>query len=530
MLLTVITLFPAIGALLVAIYPAQKARETYNLALAISIATFVGSLYFFISFVGTVAEPQFGLAEPVAWIPALGVTYQVGLDGISLLLYLLVALVTPLAILSSASHINEKHRSFYSMVLLLETAMLGAFIARDLFLFYIFWEMMLVPMYLIIGVWGGPRKVYASIKFFLFTVAGSLPMLLAIIYVYLQYKSQWAAGQATFHLEWSKLILLELTPTEQLYLFGAFAVGFAVKVPMFPLHTWLPDAHVEAPTSGSIILASLLLKMGGYGFLRFALPLCPFAVHELGPLLLGLSVVGVIYGALVAMVQEDIKSLIAYSSVSHMAMVMVGIFSLTVNGLQGGIFLMLSHGFTTGALFLLVGMVYERRHTRKIEEYGGIAKVMPWYAAAFLVTTLATIGLPGTTGFIGEFLIVLGAFQANPKVAAFAGTGIILGAWYMLRMYRHVFHGEVTNEKNLALQDLSRREIAIFVPFLLFMIFMGLFPSPFLSKTEKTVEQLVSHLELHSDVVHERPPVRRELWVDETSILLGRTATGESDK
>jgi NADH-quinone oxidoreductase subunit M len=500
-LLTVITLFPAVGALLVALYPAKSDRESCYLALSVSAAAFLGSLVLFLNFQSSLPtfrpdDPgsifQFGLKKPLAWIPSLGVSFQVGLDGISLLLYLLTTLITPLAIFAAQSHIRQRRPFFYSMVLLLETAMLGTLVSLDLILFYVFWEMMLIPMYFIIGIWGGPRRIYATIKFFLFTLAGSLPMFLAILFLYLEYKRQFAAGADSFILEWAKLTQLKLSPDTQMWLFGAFAFSFAVKVPMFPLHTWLPDAHVEAPTSGSIILAALLLKMGGYGFLRFGLPLFPDAVKALSYPLMCLGVSGVIYGALVAMVQEDIKGLIAYSSVSHMAMVMVGVFSLKMSGIQGGLYQMLAHGFSTGALFLLVGMLYDRRHTRLIADFGGIAKVMPWYAAAFLVTTLASIGLPGTTGFVGEFLILLGTFQANPWIALGAGTGIVLGAWYMLRMYRHVFHGKVVHEENQSLPDLTEPEIAVAAPFLLFMILMGVLPQPFLSKTTQSIENLTN--------------------------------------
>lgn len=501
MLLTVITLFPAVGALLVALYPSKHERESYHLALSVSAATFVGSLFLFFQFENSLAtfrpdDPgsifQFGLSRPLAWIPALGVSFQVGLDGISLLLYLLTALITPLAIASADSHIKGRRSFFFSMALLLEAAMLGTLVSLDLFMFYVFWELMLVPMYFIIGVWGGPRRIYAAVKFFLFTLMGSLPMLLAILYVYHQYREQFAPGAETFVLEWGKLTQLHFDPETQLVLFGAFALSFAIKVPMFPLHTWLPDAHVEAPTSGSIILAGVLLKMGGYGFLRFGLPLFPEAAQVLSYPLMCLGVAGVIYGALVAMVQDDLKSLVAYSSVSHMAMVMVGIFSLSFSGLQGGLYQMLAHGFSTGALFLLVGMIYERRQTRLIADYGGLAKAMPWFATAFLVTTLASIGLPGTSGFIGEFLILLGAFQVRPWVAFGAGIGIVLGAWYMLRLYRHVFQGPIVHEENRNLRDLTQTELALFAPLALFMVLLGVMPQPFLSKTTQSVENLVN--------------------------------------
>ena len=508
MFLLIITLFPAIGALLVALYPeSEEKEESMFIALGVSCVTLAGSIYLYATFLEELPLFQFGLPEPLKWIPSIGVSVQVGIDGISLLLYVLTAIITPLTILSANSHIKTRRSTFYSLLLLLESAMLGAFVSLDLFMFYVFWELMLIPMYFIIGVWGGPRRISAAVKFFIFTMAGSLPMFLAILYVYLKYHAQFVSGGADgYVLEWTKLAQLDLTLHEQCILFAAFALSFAIKVPMFPLHTWLPDAHVEAPTAGSIILAGILLKMGGYGFLRFGLPLFPEAAHLFSPYLIGLCIVGIIYGALVAMVQDDIKTLIAYSSVSHMAMVILGIFTLNMNGIQGGIYQMLAHGFSTGALFLLVGFIYDRRHTRLIEDYGGLGAVMPWYAAGFLVVTLASIGLPGTMGFIGEFLILVGAFQKNPWIAAAAGTGVILSAWYMLRMYRHVFHGPITNDQNRDLPDLSRMEIATLVPFVVFIVLMGVYPQPFLAKTEKSIARLVNNLQARAPKAEKQHP------------------------
>ena len=395
--------------------------------------------------------------------------------------------LTPITILSCFSSITERIKEFFFCMLLLETTMMGAFIAQDLFLFYVFWELMLIPMYFMIGVWGGERRIYATIKFFIYTMVGSLLMLVAILYVVFQFKAQ--TGTLTFEL--SQVLATQLGSGEQWLLFLAFALAFAIKVPMFPFHTWLPDAHVEAPTPGSVILAGVLLKMGTYGFIRFAMPMFPEAAMRAIPVISVLAIIGIIYGALVAMVQKDIKKLVAYSSVSHLGFVMLGLFALNTHAVEGAIYQMINHGISTGALFLLVGVIYERRHTRLISEYGGLTKVMPWFAVYFMVVTLSSIGLPPLNGFVGEFLILLGVFQANVWYGVFATTGVVLGAIYMLWVLQRVFFGEVTNEKNRDLKDLTPREIMVFGPLILAIFVLGLYSKPFISKMEPSVNQFI---------------------------------------
>ena len=407
----------------------------------------------------------------IPWVSSFGINYHFGIDGISLLLIVLTTILTSLSILASWNSITSGIKGYFISMLLLEVGMIGVFCALDLFLFYIFWEVMLIPMYFIIGVWGGPRKVYAAIKFVLFTMFGSLLMLVGIMYVLFQYQA--VTGEFSFD-------ILKLTSTlsldyiQQIWLFGAFALAFAIKVPLFPFHTWLPDAHVQAPTAGSVILAGVLLKMGTYGFIRICLPMFPEATIAYLPYICILSVIAIIYGALVAMVQKDIKSLVAFSSVSHMGFVMLGLFALNMQGLEGAVMQMINHGISTGALFLLVGMIYERRHTRMIEDFGGIAKVMPLFTVVFMIVTLSSIGLPLTNGFVGEFLILLGMFKTNYIYATLAATGVILSACYMLWMFQRVFYGEVTKEENKKLLDLNLREKVILLPLIILIFFIGI--------------------------------------------------------
>lgn len=423
------------------------------------------------------------LVHRVPWIPSMGIDYFLGVDGISIYLVLLTSLLGPIVVLSAWRSIGEKVREFHFLLLLLQAGILGAFLSLDLFLFYMFWELMLIPMYLLIGVWGGPRRVYAAIKFVLYTIVGSLLMLVAILYLYFAHHAQ--TGMYTFDL--LRLYGTELTGPQQVWLFAAFALAFAIKAPVFPLHTWLPDAHVEAPTAGSVILAGVLLKLGTYGFLRFALPLFPSAAHAAQPLFLVLAVIGIVYGALVAMVQTDIKKLVAYSSVSHLGYCVLGLFAFNISGFSGSLFQMISHGLSTGALFLLVGMIYDRRHTREIADFGGLAQAVPWFAATFVFVTLSSIGLPGLNGFVGEFLVLVGAFGANRIAAAAATTGVVLGAVYMLWLVKRFLFGPLVHEENRMMSDLNGREVLLLLPILLFIVYLGVHPGPFLRRMEPSL-------------------------------------------
>jgi NADH-quinone oxidoreductase subunit M len=419
--------------------------------------------------------------------------YHVGIDGISLWLVLLTTFIMPITVLSTWHAVERNTKGFMALLLLLETGMLGAFISLDLFLFYVFWELMLVPMYFLIGIWGGKNRVYAAIKFFLFTAVGSLLMLVAIIYVY--YFSIKAGVPFENGFSVAHFSQLDIPAHLQTWLFAAFAFSFAIKVPMFPVHTWLPDAHTEAPTAGSVILAAILLKMGTYGFVRFAIPLFPVATMKFTPFLALLAVVGIIYGALVAMMQDDVKKLVAYSSVSHLGFVMLGIFAMNLQGISGGMLQMINHGISTGALFLIVGFIYERRHTRLIADFGGLSKVMPVFATIFMIVTFSSIGLPGTNGFVGEFLILVGAFESELRVfTVFATTGVILAAVYMLWMFQRVMMGKVTNPKNENLKDLSARELVVMLPLVLFIFWIGFYPNTFLEKMNPSIDNLINQV------------------------------------
>jgi len=460
----------------------------------IKVFTFCLSLFvFFLSLLLIPAfqagNPEMQLVEKHPWIETIHITYFMGIDGISLPLILLTTFLSAISVLSSFSAIKEREKEYYASLLLLETGMLGVFMALDLFLFYIFWEVMLVPMYFLIGVFGGERRLYAAIKFFLYTLFGSVLMLLGILALYfLSENPAYGLGQGTF--DFLKLSQLALPLHLQRWLFFAFFFAFAIKVPMFPFHTWLPDAHVEAPTAGSVLLAGVLLKMGTYGFLRFCLTLFPEASRWAAPGMVTLAIIGILYGALVAMAQIDMKKLVAYSSVSHLGFVMLGIYALTPQGLSGALLQMINHGLSTGALFLIVGMLYERRHTHLISEFGGLSHKMPVFATFFAITLFSSIGLPGLNGFIGEFLILLGAFRAKFLYAAFAVPGIVLGAAYMLWLYQRLMFGICDNPKNQSLRDCGIREVLYMIPLIFLMFWIGLYPKPVLKISEATLQHL----------------------------------------
>jgi NADH-quinone oxidoreductase subunit M len=492
-LLTISWALPLVGAILLLLIGNADGRRDGLMrwiGLVVSIATFAVTVGLWVWFDAASAEFQF--VERVPWIPAFGIDYYVGIDGISLLLVVLTGFLTPIALLSSWHGIERKVKEFVVFMLALEAAMIGVFVSLDLFLFYVFWDAMLIPMYFLIGIWGYDQRIYAAIKFMLYTMAGSVLMLIAILG--LAYLHSEATGTYTFDL--LKLYTLEVAPETQRWFFLAFTLAFAIKVPLFPFHTWLPDAHVQAPTAGSVILAGVLLKMGTYGLVRFSFPLFPDAALEFAPWIALLAVIGIIYGALVAMVQPDMKKLVAYSSVSHLGFVVLGICAMNVQGVQGAVYQMLAHGISTGGLFLIVGMLSDRRHTRLIAEFGGLKNVMPRLTAAFLIITLASIGMPGLNGFVGEFLIMVGAFRWDPRYVVAAGLGVILSAVYMLWMFQRVYYGPVTNEANAALPDLQKHEWASTVPLCAIAIVMGVFPTLFLTPMEPAVRKVVEQVQV----------------------------------
>jgi NADH-quinone oxidoreductase subunit M len=487
-LLTLIVFSPLVGAVLLALLPREPAAGVRRAALVFSLVPLALASWMLARF--RVGEAGFQMAERAAWIPQWGIEYRLAVDGVSLFLVLLTAFLVPIVVLASWTDITKRVKEFFAFLLVLETGMLGAFLATDLFLFYVFWEVMLVPMYFLIGVWGGGRRVYAAVKFVLFTLVGSLLMLVAILYC----AGRVQAETGSFGFAYERFLALRLSPREELWLFAAFALAFAIKVPLFPLHTWLPDAHVEAPTGGSVILAGVLLKLGTYGFLRFALPLFPHAAVAAAPLMVTLSVIGIVYGALVATVQPDLKKLVAYSSVSHLGFVVLGIFVFTETAALGSVYQMLNHGLSTGGLFLLVGMIYERRHTRQIADFGGLWAAVPRYAAFFLVVMLASVGLPGLNGFVGEFLILLGAFGPQPWATAVATSGVILAALYLLWMYQRVIFGPLVHEENRRLVDLRPREILLLVPVVALCFVMGVWPTPFLTRIQPSVDRMLARV------------------------------------
>ncbi len=486
-ILTIITFFPLLGVFTLLVLPSEKQDAFRIIAFIFSVLNAIFSLYLYFNFPVESSTMQFSINK--GWIKSLGVSYHLGIDGISLFLVLLTTFLTPLAILSSWSAVTNRIKGYYISMLFLETGMIGVFVSLDLFLFYVFWELMLIPMYFLIGIWGGPRRIYATVKFVLFTMTGSLLMLVAILVLY--FMNHNFTGIYTFDL--LQITKLPIPPGAQLWLFFAFALAFAIKVPMFPFHTWLPDAHVEAPTAGSVILAGVLLKMGTYGFLRFCLPLFPNAFIDYVPLFSILAIISIIYGALVCIRQDDVKSLVAFSSVSHLGFVMLGLFALNLQGMQGSILQMINHGISTGALFLIVGMLYERRHTRLIAQFGGVSKKMPVFSALFMIVALSSIGLPGTNGFVGEFTILLGTFKSNVPYAVMGAVGIILAAIYMLWMYQRTMFGKITTPENENLKDLNLREKMVLIPLILAIFWIGLYPKPFFTKMEASVKSLIEY-------------------------------------
>ena len=502
-ILSLITYIPLIGGLLIIFFfKKDNPRPIRIFATAVAGIDFLLSIPLWFAFDRSANAPLFQFQEKFDWIPSIGVQYFFGIDGIALLLVLLTTLMGFIATYSSFTAIQHREKEYYALLLMLQTGMIGVFCALDFFLFYVFWEVMLVPMYFLIGVWGGPRKLYAAIKFFLYTLAGSVLMLLSILALYffndagIPFLNIVGLGNGLSFdvLQYHEIGRL-IPPTLQFWIFLGFFFSFAIKVPMFPFHTWLPDAHVEAPTAGSVILAAVLLKMGTYGFVRFGLPILPDATQQMVMPIAILSIIGIIYGALVALVQKDMKTLVAYSSVSHMGFVMLGMFALNPMGVSGSVLQMINHGLATGALFLLVGIIYERRHTRMIAEYSGLAKKMPLYATMFLIATLSSIGLPTLNGFIGEFTILLGVANRNIWWAVFAALGIVLGAAYMLWLYQRVFWGPLDNPANQNLRDLSGREAWTLIPLVILMFWIGLYPAPLFEVIQKPVDYIVQKVQ-----------------------------------
>jgi NADH-quinone oxidoreductase subunit M len=487
-LLSILTFTPLIGALVLLFVNKNSHGVLRTVTMAVSVLTFVISLPLITGYNAAGTDiGGFQFLENVPWIAAgpFQMNYHLGIDGISLWLVILTTFIMPLAILSTWTAVQEKVKEYMILLLLLEVGMIGTFVSLDLFLFYIYWEVMLIPMYFMIGIWGGKNRIYAAVKFFIYTMIGSLLMLVALIYLYFH------AGGGDFNI--LRFYELTLPAAQQTWLFLAFALAFAIKVPMFPLHTWLPDAHTEAPTAGSVILAAVMLKMGTYGYVRFAMPLFPDATATFTPLIATLAVIGIVYASLVAMVQQDVKKLVAYSSVAHLGFVMLGIFALNQQGVTGGMLQMLNHGVSTGALFLIVGFIYERRHTRQISDFGGLAKQMPVFATMFMIVTFSSIGLPGTNGFVGEFLVLLGSFQSELRwYSIIATSGVILSAVYMLWMFQRVMFGELKNPKNQVLKDLNAREVCIMVPFIFLIFFMGVYPRPFIDSMAPSIDRLIA--------------------------------------
>jgi NADH-quinone oxidoreductase subunit M len=486
--LTTVIFLPLLGAALITCLGRERTSLIRWVALLCSLLTFLGTVWLYFSLDSHRSGMQF--QEFRVWMKVPPVNYHLGVDGLSMLLILLTGLLTPLSVLASWTSITHRTKEFFLFLLALETGMIGVFASLDLILFFLFWETMLIPMYFLIGIWGHERRVYAAIKFVLYTMVGSALMLVGILYLY-NLTGSFDLPDVLDHMSTTPLLSMH----QERWLFLAFFIAFAIKVPLFPFHTWLPDAHVEAPTAGSVLLAGVLLKMGTYGMLRFCLPLFPDASREFAPAICALALIGIIYGALVAMVQPDLKKLVAYSSVAHMGFCVLGIFVFNSLGMEGSIYQMFSHGVSTGALFLLVGMLYDRRHTRLISEFGGLATSLPVYSTFFLIVTLASLGLPLLNGFVGEFLIILGSYHSRALYAAIAATGVVLAAVYLLRMYQRVFYGEITNEKNRTLPDCNRREKLILTVMVVVIVAMGVYPQPFLRRMDQSVASVLQCIE-----------------------------------
>lgn len=488
-ILTLVTFFPLMGIILLLFVPKTRHDTIKAVSFIVAFINLLWSIWMYAMFDPVASGMQFEVNIP--WVSGFGIHYHLGIDGISLLLIMLTTILSTIVMISSWNAIKTGVKGYFISMLLLETGMIGVFVSLDLFLFYVFWEAMLIPMYFIIGVWGGPRKIYAAIKFVLFTMFGSLLMLVALLYLFFMYHGY--TGEYTFDM--LKMYEMPIPLGAQTYIFLAFALAFAIKVPIWPFHTWLPDAHVEAPTAGSVILAGVLLKMGTYGFIRICLPMFPEATLQFVPLISILAIIGIIYGALVAMVQRDVKSLVAFSSVSHLGFVMLGMFALNLQGMEGSVIQMINHGISTGALFLIVGMIYERRHTRMIADFGGLSKSMPVFSTFFMIVTLSSIGLPFTNGFVGEFLILLGTFASNKVYAILGATGVILAACYMLWMLQRVIFGKIIKPENENLKDLDGREKLVLIPLVILIFWIGIYPKPFLRRMEPAVNDILSRVE-----------------------------------
>jgi NADH-quinone oxidoreductase subunit M len=509
--LTFLIFFPLLGTLAVLVAPWRHARM---IALGVGILEFLVAAPLFWTFDAAAAGFQNEVA--LAWLPQWGIAYRLGLDGISLFMVLLTAFLLPLMVLGSWTYIQQRQKAYYAMLLSLTTGVVGVFVALDLFLFYVFWEIMLIPMYFLIGVWGGKERIYAAVKFFLYTAVGSLLMLVAILYLFFQ--AQARLGITSF--AYQHLLQVPLTPAEQIWLFAAFALAFAIKVPIFPFHTWLPAAHVQAPTAGSVVLAGVLLKMGTYGFLRFALPLFPGAATHptVVMLFLVLAVIGIIYTAMVAAVQPNTKKLVAYTSVAHLGFAVLGIFALNLQGIQGALLLMIAHGVSTPMLFFLLGMLYERRHSYEIDDFGGLAASVPLFATMLVIAALATIGLPGTSGFVPEFLVLLGTFRVYPWIALIAATGVIFAAYYMLPMVQRVAFNALDKPANRSIPDLNARELTILVPLVVLIFWIGIYPRPFLERMEPAAVRLISEVERGRFVQAPAPPAGVELAAEAAEV------------